>query len=67
LKKPETLISLDHGAGYPTVVTGKEFTNYLSRGGAFNVRTTDVFATKSGAGPYVKNTKMNEPFKKAKQ
>ena len=28
--------------GYPTMMRGQEFVNYLSRGGAFNPMTTNI-------------------------
>lgn len=40
LKDPKVLIKLN---GH-TVVTGKEFSNYMVNGGLLNVRTTSVFA-----------------------
>lgn len=66
-KDPEALISVFNlGAQHPTVVTGKEFIDFMGRGGTFNAHYTDVFATKNKAGVYEANGNMNARFKKAK-
>jgi hypothetical protein len=52
---------------YPTIMSGKEFTTYLSRGGAFDIRMTDIYATKDEkAGTYVLNDQPTERYKKVK-
>jgi hypothetical protein len=66
LKDPHTLISLSNGVGYPTVVTGREFKTYLERGGVFDIKYTDVFATKQN-GTFVRNANLNEQYKKPKR
>lgn len=39
-----------------TIATGREFVDYLSKGGVFDARVTDVFATlDKKTGQYVKN------------
>lgn len=53
---------------YPTIMSGKEFTTYLSRGGAFDIRMTDIYATKDAkAGAYVLNDKPTERYQKVKR
>jgi len=66
LKDPHTLISLSNGVGYPTVVTGRKFKTYLERGGVFDIKYTDVFATKQN-GTFVRNANLNEQYKKPKR
>ena len=46
IKKEDSIIIKVDGPGspYSTLMTGKEFTTYLSRGGAFDVKTSDIFA-----------------------
>lgn len=65
-KDPKTLISVKAGT-YPTVVTGKEFVSYLSNGGSFDIRATDVYARRTAEGPYQLNTSMNQQYKKPKR
>lgn len=56
------------GSTYPTVVTGKEFVSYLSRGGAFDVRTSDIYAAKDKkSGAFVLNDQPVEQYKKVKR
>ena len=56
LKDPEVLIQTrPQGSLYPTVVTGREFVDFVSRSGAFDVRLTEVYARKDASGPYVMN------------
>lgn len=67
-KDPESLISvLAWGESYPIVVTGREFVDFMGRGGMMNIRATDVFATKNEDGVYVRNENMNARYKKAKE
>lgn len=50
LKEPETLILVNG----QTVATGREFIDYMGRGGLLDVKTTRVYARKSSPkGPYV--------------
>ena len=55
-KGSKVLISVSDGFSAPTVVTGKEFKDFLEKGGAFNVQYTDVFAERGNSGPYVRST-----------
>lgn len=66
-KDPKTLISIKTAGTYPTVVTGKEFVSYLSSGGSFDIRATDVYARRTAEGPYALNTSMNQQYKKPKR
>lgn len=61
LKDPTTLIALNTGGTFPTVVTGREFISHLSQGGVMNIKMTDVYATKQN-GQYVMNQNPNEKF-----
>lgn len=56
-KGNEVLIrTLTPGDNAITVATAKEFVDFLSKGGAFDARVTDVFATlDKKAGQYVQN------------
>jgi hypothetical protein len=64
LKDPKTLVTLTlQGESYPTVVTGKEFVDYASRGGLMNARTTDIYATLTKDG-YKLNENVNQRYKK---
>jgi hypothetical protein len=51
---------------FPTIVTGREFVEYVSRGGGFDVRLTDIYATKQGKN-YVINENANQQYKKVKR
>lgn len=67
-KDPEVLIQLKTQAAYPTVVTGREFIQHLSKGGVMDVQLTDVYATKDKKqNAYVLNENRNERFKKQKR
>jgi hypothetical protein len=60
---PDVLIGVSNGSPIPTVVTGKEFVNHMSRGGMMNVRYTDIYATKDPkSGSYVLNPTPNQKF-----
>lgn len=63
LEDPEVLINLKTVDIYPSIVSGKEFVDYVSRGGVFDVKLTDVYAEKSTEGPYVINDRMNERYR----
>ena len=64
LEDPDILVALKTADTYPTIVTGREFVEYASKGGAFDVRYTDVYATKdSASNMYVLNNNMNERYK----
>lgn len=65
LKDPTVLIKLHHGGTYPTLVTGKEFVDHLSRGGLMDIRATDVFATKAKSGVYERNENPNPKFQRS--
>lgn len=41
LKNPKNFVQVGT-PGYPTLMSGKEFVNYLSRGGALNPMTTNI-------------------------
>lgn len=64
LKHPKNLIELHSGAGYPTIVTGKEFITHLSAGGLLNIERTDIYATRKGKGPYILNPNPNATYQK---
>ena len=50
---PESLILVKDLTAYPTVVTGKEFVSYLSKGGFIDIRYSDIYAVKERPdGPY---------------
>lgn len=49
------------------ILTGKEFVDALSRGGAFDVRVSEVYATRGKTGPYVLNDKPIGTYKKTKR
>lgn len=56
------------GDEYPTIVTGKEFIEHISKGGAFDVRMTDIYATKDEkAGAYVLNEERTPQYQKVKR
>lgn len=42
LKDPDTIISTQSPAGYQMMLTGKEFTEHLSNGGAINLPMTNL-------------------------
>lgn len=61
---PEILVALKGTDPYPTIVSGREFVQYLSRGGAFNIRYTDIYAEKDpSSGVYVINPNPNQRYK----
>jgi hypothetical protein len=47
-----------------TVMTGKEFANHMIRGGAMDVRTTEVFARQNKSGQYEQNTNLIGNYQK---
>lgn len=68
LKDPEVLIRLKTMDPYPAIVTGKEFTDYLSKGGVMDIKMTDVYARKTGKnGPYELNPEKSRVYKKPKR
>lgn len=66
-KNPDVLIALADGSSPVNVVTGREFITHLQRGGALNVKYSDIWAEKTGDGPYVLNDKPNPTYKKPKR
>lgn len=53
---------------YPTIATGREFIDHLAAGGAFDVRTTDIYARKdSKTQTYVLNETPTERYQKVKR
>lgn len=57
--------TLQYGDSVPTIVTGKEFTNHMARGGAMNVRATEVYARRnSDKGQFEINDKVIGSYKK---
>lgn len=66
LKDPKLLVALSMGQSTPTVITGEEFIQHLSMGGAMDIRYTDVWASKpKGASDYVLNPNVNEQYKRS--
>ena len=64
LEDPDTIVSLKTTDVYPTLVTGREFVEYASKGGIFDIRYTDVYATKDReSNTYVVNNNMNARYK----
>ena len=64
MEDPDTLVALKTTDTYPTIVTGREFIEYASKGGFFDVKYTDIYATKdSASNAYVLNNNMNERYK----
>ena len=55
MKDPTSLIAtVTPMSSMPTVMSGREFTNYLSSGGQFNIKYSQIYATKEKPdGPYV--------------
>jgi hypothetical protein len=49
LKDPEVLIKLNN----QQIVTGRQFVQFMGRGGLMDVRTTDIYAKKGPKGKYV--------------
>lgn len=41
-----------NGETYPSIRTGKEFADIMSRGHALDVKTAEIYAVKTAAGPY---------------
>ena len=63
----DSLIKLAMPGTVPTVVTGKQFVNYVKNQGAFDIYASDVWASKT---PYGTAYKMSEPtagYKKIKR
>lgn len=63
-KDPRTLVFLKTAAAQPTIVTGQQFIDYASRGGIFDARYTDVYATIGKSGAYEQNEFINKPYNK---
>lgn len=68
----DTLISLrTPGTGpYPTVVTGREFVEYISKGGVFDVNTSKVYARKGkheGEDAWLVDDSRPDRYKKVKR
>ena len=67
LSDPDVLIKTRlQGSSYPTVVTGREFVDFVSRSGAFDASITEVYARKDGAGPYIVNDAIIGEYKRGK-
>lgn len=49
-----------------TITTGKEFVAELSRGRAFDVKVTEIFATQTKEGPYQMTGERNQYVKSAR-
>lgn len=50
------------------IATGKEFINFLGRGGALDVRASDVYARKTADGKHYEfNSEMNKQYKAPKR
>lgn len=63
LKDKDSLIyTRDAFSNYPTVVTGKEFADFLARGGAFDVKMTQVYAQKDKTGVMAVDKDFNKRF-----
>lgn len=68
LKDPEVLVRLKSTDPYPTILTGKEFVDYLTRGGIMDIKATDIYARKTSKnGPYELNAEGNRVYKKPKR
>lgn len=54
------------GDPYGTVMTGSEFVSYLSRGGALNIKASDIYAEirKDGKAPQMIGTYQKQNFRK---
>lgn len=68
----DTLVSLrtPTSGAFPTVVTGREFTNYVKNGGAFDIKVTDIYAKKGkheGQDAWIINDKPNQRYKRIKR
>lgn len=63
-KDPDSLIAIrTPGAYVATVATGKEFLDYMAKGGYMDIKMSDVYATKDAkSGQYVLNDKINERY-----
>lgn len=60
---PESLIAVRTPGDYATTIaTGREFMDYMARGGMMDIRLSDVYATKDKSGNYVVNENMNQKF-----
>ena len=56
MNDPEVLIKTRlQGSSYPTIVTGREFVDYIRNAGAFDLPMTEIYARKEGSGPYILN------------
>jgi hypothetical protein len=65
LKNPKTLIALNTGGTFPTIVTGREFITHLSNGGVMNIKATDVYARQGKDGAYVLNDNPNQKYQRS--
>lgn len=61
---PDSLIAVRTPNTYiATVATGKEFLDYMAKGGYMDIKMSDVYATKdANSGNYVLNDKMNQRY-----
>ena len=69
LKDPTSLIKTQTNySAYPQIVTGKQFIDHLSAGGAINIQATAVYATKATKnGQYVVDSHFLDTYKKVKR
>ena len=64
-EQPLSLIYLKDQSPIPTVVTGKEFMDHMTKGGLMDIKMTDVWATENDQGGYSLNDNMNKRYKKS--
>ena len=67
MNDPDVLVNVRTLNG-SMVATGKEFTDYMAKGGVMDIRATDIYARKTADGKnYQMNSEMNKQYKAPKR
>lgn len=69
-KKKDVLIAIRtpyDKMNVPTIVTGTQFVDYMTRGGVLNIEQSDIFATKDSSGTYVRNQNAIPVYEKVRR
>ena len=67
MNDPDVLVNVRTLNG-SMIATGKEFVNFMAKGGVMDVRATDIYARKTADGKsYELNSEMNKQYKAPKR
>ena len=67
MNDPDVLVNVRTLNG-SMIATGKEFVNFMAKGGVMDIRATDIYARKTADGKnYQMNSEMNKQYKPPKR